>query len=264
MKKAIIVKEKKLSWDEKKMEIKKPNHITDLDWRLLKKKYPERLGYVVAKLNRNYPVQYLIGTVDFFGNEFFVNRNVLIPRFETELLCEKIIHRVTKNKSIKKGIDLGTGSGCIAITLKKSLNIDFTALDSSEKALKVAMRNAKKNKLNLTFCHQTIEEVDLENYDIIISNPPYVGFQEEVDISTKYEPQNAIFSDENGLYFYRIIMEKVRQCVKKPQLVAFEIGWNQGTDLKQLQEKYLPDYEFSLEKDYTERDRFVFLEKKLY
>lgn len=245
-----------------KKEIKKPPTITDLDWKLLKEKYPYNLQEVVKKLNHNYPVQYLIGTVEFYGYEFIVNKNVLIPRFETELLCEKVIHRLQKKKSKKKAIDLGTGSGCIAITLKKNLNVQMTAIDTSEKAIKVAERNAKKNKAEIDFIHQSIEEVNLENYDIIISNPPYVSLDEDTDKSTKYEPQNAIFSNENGLYFYQIIIKKIKQCSKKPVFIAFEIGMNQGKNLKQMQEKYLPEYKITIEKDYTGKDRFVFLEKE--
>lgn len=238
----------------------KPENISDIDWKLLKEKYPNQLEKVVNKIKNNYPVQYLIGNVDFYDCIIQVNENVLIPRFETELLVDKLIKKL-QNKKIKKVLDLGTGSGCIAIALKKNLNINMTAIDISKRALNVAKENAKLNHTEITFINSKIEDFNLEEYDIIISNPPYVRKDEFVGIETKYEPQNALFADKNGLYFYEIIMNNISKLKKKPYLIAFEIGCLQGKDLEDLHKRLLPEYQFSLEKDYQNRDRFVFLER---
>lgn len=240
----------------------KPEHITEVDWKLLQQKYPENIKEIIEKLNHNYPVQYLIGNVDFYDCQIKVNESVLIPRFETELLCEKIIKKLQTIKYPLNVIDLGCGSGCISIALKKNLNINMTALDISEKALNVAIENAKINQVDINFLHQSIEEVNLTNYNVIISNPPYVSYNESVDLATKYEPQNAIFSSENGLYFYQQILKKIKFLPNHPKLIAFEIGMNQGNDIKKIFEENLSNYKFSIEKDYSGKDRFILIEKE--
>lgn len=240
----------------------KPKNITDTDWKLLVEKYQSQMEEVLNRLEKDYPVQYLIGNVDFYDCFIKVNESVLIPRFETELFVEKILEKMEENKIIKPNIiDLGTGSGCIAIALKKNLNINMTAIDISKRALNVAKENAKLNHTEIRFINSKIEDFNLEEYDIIISNPPYVRKDEFVGIETKYEPQNALFADKNGLYFYEIIMNNISKLKKKPYLIAFEIGCLQGKDLKDLHKRLLPEYQFSLEKDYQNRDRFVFLER---
>lgn len=237
--------------------------ITKNDLELLKEKYPNNIEDVLKKIKKqHYPVQYLIGNVDFFDCNIKVNDSVLIPRFETELLVEKALKRI-KNLRLSKPniIDLGCGSGCIGIALKKNLNCNMTALDISEKALNLAKENAIINQAKINFIHQDMVNVNLENYDIIISNPPYVKKNERVGIETKYEPQNAIFAQNEGLYFYEQIIKNIFKLQKKPKLIAFEIGKDQALSIKKLQETYLKKYTFAVEKDYQNRDRFVFLEK---
>lgn len=240
----------------------KPKHITNIDWNILIKKYPLNIEEIKKKLEQHYPVQYLIGNVDFYDCIIKVNENVLIPRFETELLVEKVLKKITQKKILlPQIIDLGTGSGCIAIAIKKYINCSMTALDISEKALELAKENANKNKVKIKFIKEDIKNVDLSDYQIIISNPPYVEKNEYVGKETKYEPQNAIFAEEEGTYFYRIILENIKRNNLYPILIAFEIGMNQGTYLKNLSKELFPEYKFSIEKDYQNRDRFVFLEK---
>lgn len=239
-----------------------PVFLNTSDKLLLQQKY-SNLDEVIDKLNQNYPVQYLIGNVDFYDCDILVNENVLIPRFETELLVEKLINRLKKiKKENLKLIDLGTGSGCIAIALKKNLEIDITAIDISNQALDVAKSNAIRNKVSINFQIDNITECNLNDYDIIVSNPPYVSKDEPVGEETKYEPQNAIFAPKNGLYFYEEILKNINKLSKKPILIAFEIGMNQGSEIQRLQEELLPEYTFNLEKDYSGKDRFIFLENK--
>lgn len=239
-----------------------PVFLNTSDKLLLQQKY-SNLDEVIDKLNQNYPVQYLIGNVDFYDCDILVNENVLIPRFETELLVEKLINRLKKiKKEDLKLIDLGTGSGCIAIALKKNLEIDITAIDISNQALDVAKSNAIRNKVSINFQIDNITECNLNDYDIIVSNPPYVSKKEPVGEETKYEPQNAIFAPKNGLYFYEEILKNINKLSKKPILIAFEIGMNQGSEIQRLQEELLPEYTFNLEKDYSGKDRFIFLENR--
>ena len=239
----------------------KPQEITEQDWQLLKEKYPNHLEEICQKLKQNYPVQYLIGNVDFYDCIINVNENVLIPRFETELLVEKGIKRINQMK-IKnpKIIDLGTGSGCIAIAIKKNVTCDMTAVDISKKALQLAKENAIQNNVEITFIEKDMTKINLEGFDIVISNPPYVKESELVGEETKYEPQNAIFAKEEGLYFYKKIITSISKQKQLPSLIAFEIGMEQGEVLEKLTKEYLPTYQCSIEKDYQNRNRFVFLE----
>lgn len=209
----------------------------------------------------NYPVQYLIGNVEFCDSKIEVNENVLIPRFETEYLVEKITKRLEKYpKNTLNIIDIGTGSGCIIISLAKKIEQHFEAVDISYSALEIASKNAKNNKVNINFKQKDILKEDLEkNYDVIISNPPYVDKTEEVDPQTKYEPQNAIFAEKNGLEFYERIIEMI--C-NKPKLIAFEIGMNQGDAISSLAKTKFPEANISIETDLTGRNRYIIIENR--
>lgn len=239
----------------------KPAFITDNDWRLLQEKYSENMSDIIEKLNNNYPVQYLIGNVEFLNTFILVNQNVLIPRFETELLVDKTIKKINKLAiECPKIIDLGTGSGCIAIALKKNLNCEITAIDNSKNALETAQKNATLNHTQINFFQKDILEIDLNGYDVIISNPPYIEEQEEVDPKTKFEPQSALFAPDNGLYFYKNIIQKISNLESKPTLVAFEIGMSQGKTLQKEAKQAFPQAFITVEKDLTNRDRYLFIQ----
>lgn len=240
--------------------MEKPKSITTNDWRLLKAKY-KNLNKVVKKLNKNYPVQYLIGNVNFYGYNISVNKHVLIPRFETETLVEKTIEYIKKLK-LENGslIDLGTGSGCISIVLKKELEtLNITGLDISNKALKLARKNAKNNKADINFIKENIFKFKPVNkYDILISNPPYITEDDEISPNIKYEPKKAIFTND-GLKYYRHIMSTCSNYLNKKNLIAFEIGDKQGKDLKKLAKDFFPKAKIKLERDLSGRDRYLFI-----
>ena len=240
--------------------MEKPESITTNDWKLLKAKY-KNLNKVVKKLNKNYPVQYLIGNVNFYGYSINVNKNVLIPRFETETLVEKTIEYIKKLK-LENGslIDLGTGSGCISIVLKKELeSLNITGLDISNKALKLARKNAKNNKADINFIKENIFKFKPVNkYDILISNPPYITEDDEISPNIKYEPKKAIFTND-GLKYYRHIMSTCSNYLNKKNLIAFEIGDKQGKDLKKLAKDFFPKAKIKLERDLSGRDRYLFI-----
>ena len=234
------------------------NKISDIDWKLLKDKYPNNMEEIKEKINNNYPVQYLIGNVEFYNSIIEVNENVLIPRFETEYLVEKVIKYLKKYPDNTLNIlDIGTGSGCIIISLAKELNQNFTGIDISSKALDIARKNAFSNKVNITFQQLDILNNELrQNYDVIISNPPYVDKNEVIDPSIKYEPENAIYASDNGLEFYKRILKIIPN---NPKLIAFEIGMTQGDYLKKISQKKFPDAIITIEKDLTGKNRYLFI-----
>ena len=238
----------------------KINEISEPDLKLLKEKYKGRFEEVESKLEENYPVQYLIGNVEFLNTNILVDERVLIPRFETELFVAKTIDRINdyhiQNPNI---LDLGCGSGCISIALKKNVFCEVIGIDISQDALELARENAKRNEVEIDFRLGDMTQITYEGADIIISNPPYVKEEEEVGLSTKYEPQDAIFASEEGLYYYKRILKNIAKLEKKPKLIAFEIGMTQGEKIKELASEYLTDYKIEIEKDLTERDRYVFL-----
>lgn len=215
----------------------------------------------LKELSKGRPIQYIIGNVNFYGYEFKVGENVLIPRYETELLVDKTIKKISKLFSKPVDIiDLGTGSGCIAISLKKEIACNITALDISKEALDIAKYNAKENKVNINFINEDMTNYQGKLYDVIISNPPYISYDEEImDIVKNNEPKLALYAKDNGLYFYEKIIENIPNITKDKYLVCFEIGATQGDDIKNIANKYLKDISITIEKDYANLDRFVFI-----
>jgi len=228
----------------------------------LKKYYDGDLEEALNLLEQGIPVQYIVGNVDFYGLNFIVNNNVLIPRFETEELVEKTIDYAAtyfdKNISV---LDIGTGSGCIAITLSKNLiNSNIDALDISEQALEVAKRNNERNDAKVNFFHSNLFENVNKKYDLIISNPPYIAYDEEIMAIVKNnEPNIALYADNHGLYFYEQILKNAYKFLNNKAMIAFEIGQSQGKKIKELASTYLPNSKVLLEKDLQNRDRFIFI-----
>lgn len=235
------------------------NNISKVDLELLEKKYQgESLDIALNKVKEGYPVQYLIGNVNFCGNIINVNENVLIPRYETEFLVELVLKSIPENF---KGniLDIGTGSGCISISIAKKLkNAKVVGIDISKKALEVATSNKEINSSN----NVEFKNIDLfnmhnfNNFEIIISNPPYVSYNEEVGKETKFEPQNAIFAENNGLLFYEEIIIKA-SLSNNIKHIFFEIGMNQAKDINAIKDKYLPNYKIEIHKDLAGKDRYI-------
>lgn len=236
------------------------NKIGAAEFKALKENYQGDLNETLELLKENYPIQYLIGFVDFYDCMIKVNENVLIPRYETEYLVEKAIQRL-KNKNITSGIDLCTGSGCIAIALKKHLDINIDACDISKDALELAEDNAKENKIDINFFQKDIlnEEI-FGNYDFIISNPPYVKEREYTSPETKYEPSIALYAKDEGLEFYKRILDLSKQILNKKGIIIFEIGSTLGNNIKEYAKKIYPNAIITIEQDYNSLDRFMFIE----
>lgn len=215
----------------------------------------------IELLNKSIPVQYIVGNVDFYGYNFKVNENVLIPRFETEELVEKTIKYINKYFNKKVDIlDLGTGSGCIAITLKKELDCNVDAVDISPKALEIAKLNAKNNNVDITFYEGDMLNPINKIYDVIISNPPYIAYNEEImEIVKNNEPHTALYAEDNGLKYYKDIISNANKYLKEKSIIAFEIGEKQGKLILEYAKKYFKDSIITVEKDMQNRDRFVFI-----
>jgi len=236
------------------------NKIGNAELKLLKEIYKDKIDYALKKIEDNYPIQYLIGYVDFYNTKININENVLIPRYETELLVDKAVNFI-KEKEYKTVIDICTGSGAIAIALKKELNVKVIACDISKEALEVAKSNAKENNAEINFFQiDILKEIIREKYDCIISNPPYVSSEEIVSPETKYEPQIALFAKNNGLEFYEKIIQDAVYILNPNGSIMFEIGATQANYIKKIALSYFPNSNIKILKDYNNFDRFVFIE----
>lgn len=228
----------------------------------LSNKYKEEL----LALKNGKPLQYVIGNVNFYGIKYYINENVLIPRFETEELVENTINYIKKYFNYPIDIvDLGCGSGVIGLTLEKKISTKAVDLiDISPKALTVT----KKNIINLNSRANIMENNFLENinkkYDVIISNPPYIKTDEQIEnIVKENEPHIALYGGKEGLDCYKEILKNINNNLKEKALIAFEIGSNQAQDLIKLINIYLTNVKIIVKKDLSGRDRMLFIFKNI-
>ncbi len=223
-------------------------------------KYQEQ----VLMVKDNVPIQYVIGNVNFYGNTFKVNKNVLIPRFETEGLVENTIKIIQEEFNYPINIiDLGCGSGCIGLSLKKMLtNANVTLLDISKEALEVAKDNANNLNLDVSFVESDMWDNVFLKYDVIISNPPYIRNDEEIeDLVKNNEPHLALYGGEDGLDLYRKIRNGLLDHVNDKFLLSLEIGDMQKDDVIKIFSD-IPNSKVIAKKDLSGRDRMVFVIKK--
>ena len=242
----------------------RPSFINDLDWQCLIKKYDEKkLIKIVKKIENDYPVQYAIGNVEFLDCTIDVSKNVLIPRFETELLVDKLKKYIKDNDLQESNIlDLCTGSGCIAISLKKTFgSSSVLAVDKSNRSLVIASKNAKKNNTKIKFKRMNIlKNVKFnKKYSIIVSNPPYVKMDEEVTSNTKYETRMALYPGMDDIIFYKRILDLAKNITYKKNIIAFEIGSTQSERICKYAKHIFKEAKIIVEKDYNNFDRFIFI-----
>ncbi|MCT2564112.1 peptide chain release factor N(5)-glutamine methyltransferase [Chryseobacterium herbae] len=224
----------------------------------------KQLIQIVSDLKTGRPYQQILGETEFYGMHFFVDEHVLIPRPETEELLEIAIQKIHDSELPVQGLrilDIGTGSGVIPLVLKKHFpEAEISSIDFSEKALETARRNAEHHQLEINFILGDYLNFKLvESYDIIISNPPYIGIEEETDIADsvkEFEPKMALFSPvQDALIFYRKIAEDAQQYLKDNGLLFLEINQKLGPETLELYADYFSEAE--LIKDLSENDRFV-------
>lgn len=236
--------------------------MTDIEY--LKKYYKGNIEDAYKLLEEGLPVQYIVGEVDFYGNIFKVNKNVLIPRFETEQLIEITMEYINdKFDGCVDILDIGTGSGCIAITLKKNIRCNVDAVDISSDALEVAEYNKKLNNVDINLFKSNMLSNVSKKYDVIISNPPYIGREEDIQgIVEKNEPHIALYADNDGLYYYEEILKNCKKNLNDNFIIAFEIGQSQGKLVKDIALKYLDNIDVFIKKDLNNLDRFVIIVRK--
>ena len=207
----------------------------------LKKYYKGDIKDAIKRLWNNEPVQYIVGDVDFYGYTLDVNKNVLIPRRETEELVEYVI-KYAKRLNKPSIIDVGTGTGAIAIALSKELNLPVYASDISPKAIEVARKNVEKTNSKVSLLMGDMLKPYIEKnikVDILVSNPPYIREDEEIEKIVKdNEPEIALYAPNNGLFYYEEILKNIKSYLNDKYIIAFEIGMNQGNDIKNIIDKY--------------------------
>lgn len=223
----------------------------------LDEKIENELKIINDKINEGYPLQYAIGKWNFYGLDLLVDKRALIPRYETEILVDLIINDNSNNKKI---LDIGTGSGAISLALSKNLkDSKIIGVDISKNAIDLA----NENKIKLNINNVEFKESDIfsnidEKFDIIVSNPPYINKEdfEKLDNKLYYEPQNALYGGEDGLYFYKKIIKNAKNFLNKNGKIYLEIGYDQKDSISDLLEEYgykqIKSY-----KDFNDFDRII-------
>lgn len=234
----------------------------------ISKENEEKYFSLIEKhIKEDVPLSHLVGFEYFYDRKYKVTKDVLSPRMETEELIYKVIEYInTSNKNKFKILDLCTGSGIIAITLKKELDqvsVDVIASDISKEAIEVAKENSQSHNATIKFIKSDIfNDID-DKFDIIVSNPPYIDRKDEVtmqDNVLKYDPHLALFAEEEGMYFYRKIIEQANDYLNENGVMFFEIGYDQKDKIIKLAD--MNGYSVEVYKDINGRDRMAFLVRK--
>ena len=227
----------------------------------------EQMEPLLIRLSNFEPLQYITKQAEFYGREFIVSPDTLIPRPETEELVEKIIAFLSKQSS-GKVLEIGVGTGCIIHTLSlESPDFSYQGVDISEGALEVAKKNQEKYKLeNVSlYLSDVFHEVSPQKFIAIISNPPYIDISEKnvMDESVlRFEPEVALFAEDEGLAIYRNIAENLENYLLEEGQAFFEIGFQQGKAVQQLFEYYCPNREVSVHKDLSGNDRMIIVGRR--
>lgn len=209
------------------------------------------------------PYQYVINEAEFYGLKLYVDKNVLIPRLETEELVDTLIYRYLNSNYNYVVADIGTGSGCIALAMKKHIqNANVFAIDISEKAVNVAKLNASKLQLNINVLQGDLLSPLINKnlkVDVLISNPPYIKNKNEVDENVlNYEPHLALFA-KNGVDFYERILKDSFKVLNKKAIIAFEFNYDQKDELNEIIKKYYPQSKVDFYKDAGNKWRYVII-----
>jgi release factor glutamine methyltransferase len=232
---------------------------------IIQNKLINKFNKAINKLIKGEPIQYIIGSVNFYGYDFKVSKSTLIPRFETEELVNNTINFINEYFKLPINIiDIGTGSGAIGITLKKELeDVDVTITDISKRALSIASKNTIELNADVKIVQGDMLKPLLDEkttYDVLICNPPYLKYDEEImDIVKRNEPKKALYGGKDGLKYYKEILKNVSKIMKNKFLIAFEIGDKQAKEIGTLINKYLPNCTYKIKNDLQERNRMLFI-----
>ena len=227
----------------------------------------EQMESLLIRLSNFEPLQYITKQAEFYGREFIVSPDTLIPRPETEELVENIITFLAKYSG-GKVLEIGVGTGCIIHTLALECpDYSYQGVDISEGALEVAKKNKEKYKLNNVslYLSDVFQEVSLQKFIAIISNPPYIDVSEKnvMDESVlRFEPELALFAEDKGLAIYRNIAENLENYLLEEGQAFFEIGFKQGKVVQQLFKQYCPNREVSIHKDLSGNDRMIIVGRR--
>ena len=239
----------------------------NLSEQMSKENEDKYFSLIEKHIKEDVPLSHLVGFEYFYDRKYKVTKDVLSPRMETEELIYKVIEYIkASNKNNLKILDLCTGSGIIAITLKKELeqvSVDVIASDISEEAIEVAKENAQSHDATIKFIKSDIFNNIDNKFDIIVSNPPYIDRKDEVtmqDNVLKYDPHLALFAEEEGMYFYRKIIEQANDYLNENGVMFFEIGYDQKDKIIKLAD--INGYSSEVYKDINDRDRMAFLVRK--
>lgn len=247
--------------------LEKEKILLDGDKIKLDRNMTQKFLFMLEQRKKNMPVQYIIKQAEFMGMRFYVDKNVLIPRSDTEILVEHVLKFISHNKKKYRILELCTGSGCISISLKKFCkDILISAIDIDSKAIAIAKKNADSNGVKIKFVCADIFKMFCnefaQNFDIIISNPPYIKTCEIKNLKDnvkKYEPMLALDGGDDGLKFYKFILANVKHGCN----IFFEIGFDQASDIRKILIKN--DFcEIKVFKDLAGLDRVVSAEKNIY
>lgn len=233
----------------------KPEILTNLTYEIAKHE-KEKIYEIVDRRLNNEPLQYITHNQYFYGNKFYVNENVLIPRADTEILVEEVLKIADLEDNI---LDLCTGSGCIAISLKKAnQKLNVSASDISTDALTIAMINSKINNVNIDFVKSDLFNNIKQKFNIIVSNPPYIKTKdiEELQKEVKKEPMLALDGGNSGLEYYEKIIENAKKYLTDKGVIALEIGYDQAEEVRNILEKN-NFKDIKVIKDYGNNDRVI-------
>lgn len=241
--------------------------LISMDEEIPEEVYQNFLYGVDKYIAKNIPVQHIIGYEEFYGHKFIVNSDVLIPRFETEELVANVLmyyDEVFKSEKVKV-VDVGTGSGCLAVTLDiEEKNMTVTATDISKEALDVARLNNEKLKGKVTFIEgDMLKPLEGMKFDILVSNPPYIPNKEYVeDLVIENEPSVALFGGQDGLDYYKEIIKNAESILNDKYIIAFEHAYNKSKQLKKIIKKHIQNVDIIQKKDMQGKDRMTFIIKK--
>ncbi|MGC4377327.1 peptide chain release factor N(5)-glutamine methyltransferase [Fictibacillus sp. Mic-4] len=237
---------------------------------VLKPDEEKRFDDAVQKHADGIPVQYITGEESFYGRSFKVNKEVLIPRPETEELVQQTLSRMEKrfpDKKSIKAVDVGTGSGAISVTLAlENKRLDVYTVDIASESIEVAKENAKRLGAKVTFIHGDLLQPLIqagEKVDVVISNPPYIPDKDIMELETivkDQEPYRALSGGEDGFVFYRRFMEELPLVLKKEAIVGFEVGDGQAQTVAQMLKDTFAEAKVTIEKDINGKERMVFAE----